>query len=434
MAGTWTGVSFAAGGGEGGEAEKSKRRSRSKTKSKSKSKSKSRGKKKGGGGSQRKRRYLLRLDPHSVHRRMTPLMDKLISRMDNMKEDFIVCHLQPKCVVCDKYVMEGSVHEFAPREEGAASEDRAHMCDACYRAVAEGRAACVGLEEAVRVHCWENSVPATCEDPDDLIDSEIFDTRQSFLTLCQGNHYQFDLLRRAKHSTMMVLYHLHNPNAPSFVHSCNNCNGDITTGYRFHCETCQDFDLCEHCASSSTHAHPLQRISVEWEGDQGSKALRMQEQRHLLRRMGEELGHAAQCSGCTSNTCLRLRLMLEHQRNCTKGVQGKCRDCVQLERVIHAHAPRCRDKSCAVPGCSDLKDNLRQQHLQQTAHDARRRRFAEDINDTARSDANPVASPTAEVEGEAGQAAGAAAPAGGFVSADPRAKSAAGGKKRKGKG
>merc|ERR1711865_67636 len=42
------------------------------------------------------------------------------------------------------------------------------------------------------------------EDKDETIESEFYDTRQQFLNLCQGNHYQFDDLRRAKHTSMMV--------------------------------------------------------------------------------------------------------------------------------------------------------------------------------------------------------------------------------------
>lgn len=34
--------------------------------------------------------------------------------------------------------------------------------------------------------------------------AQVLDTRQTFLNLCQGNHYQFDMLRRGKHSSMMV--------------------------------------------------------------------------------------------------------------------------------------------------------------------------------------------------------------------------------------
>merc|ERR1719393_61368 len=60
------------------------------------------------------------------------------------------------------------------------------------------------------------------EDPDDQMESEFFDTRQQFLNLCQGNHYQFDSLRRAKHTSMMALYHIHNPDMPKFLQSCSH--------------------------------------------------------------------------------------------------------------------------------------------------------------------------------------------------------------------
>jgi E1A/CREB-binding protein len=97
---------------------------------------------------------------------------------------------------------------------------------------------------------------ATDGDPD--TESEIFETRQAFLSLCQGNHYQFDTLRRAKHSSMMVLYHLHNPSAPAFQATCNRCNLEIEPGGGFRCPKCQDFDMCRSCkAQGFTHEHGL---------------------------------------------------------------------------------------------------------------------------------------------------------------------------------
>lgn len=100
-------------------------------------------------------------------------------------------------------------------------------------------------------------VAADTKDKDEIMESEFFDTRQAFLSLCQGNHYQYDTLRRAKHSSMMVLYHLHNPTAPAFVATCNSCNRDIDTGQGWRCETCVDFDLCNTCKESATHEHKL---------------------------------------------------------------------------------------------------------------------------------------------------------------------------------
>ena len=80
---------------------------------------------------------------------------------------------------------------------------------------------------------------------------------QQFLSLCQGNHYQFDSMRRAKHSSMMVLYHLHNPEAPAFATTCNKCQVEIEPGAGFRCSVCQDFDMCRNCKETYGHHHQL---------------------------------------------------------------------------------------------------------------------------------------------------------------------------------
>merc|ERR1711884_287803 len=79
------------------------------------------------------------------------------------------------------------------------------------------------------------------DDDAEEMDCEFLNNRQAFLNLCQGNHCQFDHLRRAKHSSMMVLWHLHNRDAPKFVQQCTTCSREILQGYRFHCPICADF-------------------------------------------------------------------------------------------------------------------------------------------------------------------------------------------------
>merc|ERR1711966_135418 len=69
------------------------------------------------------------------------------------------------------------------------------------------------------------------DDDDEELDCEFLNNRQAFLNLCQGNHYQFDLLRRAKHSSMMVLWHLHNRDAPKFVQQCAICSREILRAF-----------------------------------------------------------------------------------------------------------------------------------------------------------------------------------------------------------
>lgn len=50
---------------------------------------------------------------------------------------------------------------------------------------------------------------STIVDPVPLMSNEFVDTRNAFLEKCQMYHWQFDELRNAQHSTLMLLYYLH---------------------------------------------------------------------------------------------------------------------------------------------------------------------------------------------------------------------------------
>merc|ERR1712054_220358 len=91
---------------------------------------------------------------------------------------------------------------------------------------------------------------------------EFADSRHVFLKMCEFHHYQFDTLRRAKHSTMMVLHHLLSPDSPNLTHSCDNCRNVITSPLRYHCKECENFDLCAQCIIDIGKDHPHELIPV----------------------------------------------------------------------------------------------------------------------------------------------------------------------------
>lgn len=83
------------------------------------------------------------------------------------------------------------------------------------------------------------------QDPDPFISCDLMDGRDAFLTMAREKHYEFSSLRRAKFSTMAMLYELHNQGQDKFVYTCNSCRANVET--RYHCMTCDDFDLCIQC-------------------------------------------------------------------------------------------------------------------------------------------------------------------------------------------
>ena len=159
------------------------------------------------------------------------------------------------------------------------------------------------------------------DDDIEEMDCEFLNNRQAFLNLCQGNHYQFDQLRRAKHTSMMVLWHLHNRDAPKFVQQCAVCSREILTGYSYHCPRCADYDQCHDCVSNPNtprHPHQLKAIPVA-SGQQSelTEAQRKERQRSIQLHMTLLL-HAATCvsSKCPSANCTKMKGLLKHGTQC----------------------------------------------------------------------------------------------------------------------
>lgn len=63
------------------------------------------------------------------------------------------------------------------------------------------------------------------------------DGRDAFLTMARDKHQEFSSLRRAKYSTMAMLYEIHNQGRDNFVYTCNNCKAHVET--RWHCTVCE---------------------------------------------------------------------------------------------------------------------------------------------------------------------------------------------------
>lgn len=97
---------------------------------------------------------------------------------------------------------------------------------------------------------------AAQSDPDPIMCSPFADSRHTFLEMCQFRNYQFDSLRRAKHSSLMILYHLHHPYDPSCRPICSQCQKPIQS-IRWHCDSCPDFDLCSLCHRSGVETQKI---------------------------------------------------------------------------------------------------------------------------------------------------------------------------------
>ncbi|GKY92630.1 hypothetical protein MPSEU_000233100 [Mayamaea pseudoterrestris] len=239
-------------------------------------------------------------------------------------------------------------------------------------------------------------------DVDELIESEMFESRQLFLNYCQTNHCQFDEQRRAKHSSMMVLFQLHNPTAPKFLQQCSACYVDITHGFRYHCNKCPDFDLCQNCYAPVTSgewakrdarfahdpSHTFTPINTEEEITQEATGTR-EERSKALKTHIALLEHAGHCQGapaCALQNCVRMKSLFEHIQSCSIKPKKDCRTCNRLLSLFAMHSRLCGVRGhCPIPFCDRIRERYARLRQQQQLMDDRRRQAQNELYHAAES-------------------------------------------------
>jgi len=73
-----------------------------------------------------------------------------------------------------------------------------------------------------------------------------------------------------------------------------------------------------------------------------------------------ELGlkHASRCldsTKCGAKSCTRLKRLLAHPGGCDVKTAGGCELCAWYWNVTSLHAKQCKDKTCTVPHCLNLR-------------------------------------------------------------------------------
>lgn len=197
------------------------------------------------------------------------------------------------------------------------------------------------------------------------------DGRDAFLTLAREKHYEFSSLRRAKFSTMSMLYELHNQGQDKFVYTCNACKAHVET--RYHCTFCEDFDLCTQCYKKDGHPHPMDRLGLDIDdGSSPGSNVTPSEQRKLsiqvefclsdnfnliiliflflFQRCIQSLVHACQCrdANCRLASCQKMRRVVNHTKQCKRKTNGGCPICKQLIALCCYHAKHCQETKCPV--------------------------------------------------------------------------------------
>ena len=194
------------------------------------------------------------------------------------------------------------------------------------------------------------SNPPALTDTDPLIQCDLMESRDAFLSFARDKHCEFSSLRRAKYSTMVSLIELHSATADKISYTCNACRQQCDVRYR--CTVCEDYDLCTKCYSTIKHEHRMDRSDESTDTTTNSETtVNIQQQRQLtMQRMIETIRHAVQCrnANCIFKNCAPCKRYIQHTKECMKASRNQCPLCNKILSPMWFHAKTCTDPNCSV--------------------------------------------------------------------------------------
>ncbi|XP_027337207.1 histone acetyltransferase HAC12-like [Abrus precatorius] len=256
-----------------------------------------------------------------------------------VKEDFIMIHLQSVCIHCHEVIVSG-------KRWFCTECKKFQECERCHTSNSHTS---IGGKKHTLCQVLMNDIIFDTKENDIILDNGLFEDRQKFLSFCQKKLFQFDTLRQAKYSSMMILHHLKNPTVPVGT-KCSICfKHNNVLQWNWKCEICPEFTVCFACykeRGAICHVHKLSRTCS------GNK----ESMQNLMQELQDVILHASQCHStrtrpCTYPHCLEIKKLFSHASRCTIRVSGGCQYCMKAWMGITAHCRNCKDSGCGVPRC-----------------------------------------------------------------------------------
>ncbi|XP_049956528.1 protein cbp-1-like [Schistocerca serialis cubense] len=143
---------------------------------------------------------------------------------------------------------------------------------------------------------------------------------------------------------MSMRNELHNQAQSAFGCTCSNCKDHVET--RYHCNVCDDFDLCVQCYEKNGHPHSMEKRGMDDDISYSNlKKAYPQEARKLsIKRCIQKLVHACQCHNvnCCQPGCQKMKRVVRHTKVCKSKTKGGCSVCKQLVAIGCYHSKHCQ--------------------------------------------------------------------------------------------